>query len=82
MNKEQYILLGAAITFTVIALGLVILLISIKRKGGSSSTITLKETNKGGLAGIWSFTKRNILPFAITFCAVMAFTCVAFMFGF
>ncbi|AKU80034.1 hypothetical protein [Spiroplasma turonicum] len=77
MTTEKWIFLGSAIGFLIIAIILIILKLVLKSKQNkNTSTIKLDKSYRGGLAGIWSFTKEHFLTFSILICFVFAGSCI------
>ncbi|AOG60721.1 hypothetical protein SHELI_v1c07720 [Spiroplasma helicoides] len=81
MTTEKYVFLGAAIGFLIILLILVIVKIMSYKNLGSKQYMTINESKRGGLAGIWAFTKQHFLSFMIIVCILMMIACFIMTFS-
>ena len=72
MSTYKIIYLSAACAFYAITLILFTIWLILKVRKRSEVSVTLKNTQKGGLAGLLDFTKRHILTYSIVFCLTMA----------
>lgn len=75
MTNQQIVYLSAGLVLVLLGVILSIVKVVLNLKANRSQVVSLKESQVGGLAGIWSFTKRHFLMFSIIVCFAFGFVC-------